>query len=103
MLKTKMDNSPSTKYLGEQGYIDDKGSCFWTYNDNECVWQSRQFKDRQLKKGKCKGKGKGKGGPKGKGRAFLDEEQAQDPEWQSEEDCAWWSKRRRGKKCPSKG
>ena len=37
------------------------------------------------------------------GRAFLGEEQAQDPEWWSEEDFAWWSKRKKGKKGFSKG
>ena len=52
---------------------------------------------------KGKGKGKGKGGCKGTRRAFLGEEPAQDPEWWSEEDCAWWSKGKRGKKGFSKG
>ena len=32
------------------------------------------------------------------GRAFLCEEQAQDPEWWSEEDCAWWSKGKKARK-----
>ena len=36
------------------------------------------------------------------GRAFLGEEQAQDPEWWSEEDFAWWSKGSKGKKGHSK-
>ena len=29
---------------GEQGYIDDERSCFWTWDDVECAWQSRPFK-----------------------------------------------------------
>ena len=74
---------------GEQGYIDDERSCFWTWDDNEYTWQSRQFKGRQVRRRKGKGKGKVKGGFKGTRRAFLGEEQAQDPEWWSDEDCAW--------------
>ena len=87
---------------GEQGYVDDEGSCFGRWDDDEYAWQSRPFMSRILKK-RGKGKGKGKGGFKGTGRAFLGEEQAQDPEWRSEEDCAWWSKGKRGKKGLSKG
>ena len=52
---------------------------------------------------KVKQQGKGQGGFKDKGKAFLGEEEAQDPDWQSEEDGAWWSKGRRGKKGSSKG
>ena len=55
----------------EVTYIDDERSCCWTWDDNEYVWQSRQFRDHQLKRGKGKGEGKGKGGFKGTGRAFL--------------------------------
>ena len=29
---------------GEQGYIDDERSCFWTWDDTECARQSRPFK-----------------------------------------------------------
>ena len=25
----------------EQGYVDDERSCFWTWDDTECTWQSR--------------------------------------------------------------
>ena len=32
---------------GEQGYVDDERSCFWTWDDTECVWQSRLYKGRQ--------------------------------------------------------
>ena len=46
---------------------------------------------------------KGKCGFKGTGRAFFGEEQAQDSEWKSEEDCAWWSKGNRGQRGFSKG
>ena len=29
---------------GEQGYVDDEGSCFWTRDIyDECVWRSRPF------------------------------------------------------------
>ena len=81
---------------GEQGYIDDEKSCFWTWDGNEYTWQSRPSNGRQVRR--RKGKGKGKGGFKGTRRAFLGEEQALDSEWWSKEDCAWWSKGKRGKK-----
>ena len=45
------------------------------------------IKSRQVRR-EGKGKGKDKGGSKGTGRAFLGEEQAQEPELWSEEDCA---------------
>ena len=57
---------------------------------------SRQVKRRR-------GKGKGKGGFKRTGKAYLGEEQTQDPEWWSEEDSVWWSKGKRGKEGSSKG
>ena len=47
-----------------------------------------------MKRRKGKGKGKGKGRSKRTGRAFFGDEQAQDSEWWSEEDFAWWSKRK---------
>ena len=51
---------------GEQGYVDDERSCFWTWDDTECAWQSRQFKGRQVKRRRGKGKGKkAKDDPKG--------------------------------------
>ena len=28
---------------GEQGVVDDEGSCFWTWDDDEYAWQSRPF------------------------------------------------------------
>ena len=43
---------------GEQAFIDDKRSCFWTWDDNEYVWQSRKFQDRQDKRRKKGGKRK---------------------------------------------
>ena len=86
---------------GEQGYIDDEKSCFWAWDDNEKSWQSRQFKGRQVKK--RKGKVKVKGRFKKTGRAFFGEEQAQDPEWWSKEDFAWWYTGKKGKKRLSKG
>ena len=64
---------------GEQGYIDDERSCFWTWDDTECAWQSRPFKGRQLKRRKVKGKGTGKGRSKRTRRAFFGDERVQDP------------------------
>ena len=29
---------------GEQGYIDDERSCFWTWDDTEYSWQSDHLK-----------------------------------------------------------
>ena len=75
---------------GEQGYIDDKRSCFWIWDDTECAWHSRPFKGRQRRRGK--GKGKGEGRFKRTRRAFFGDEHVQDPEWWLEEDIAWWSK-----------
>ena len=37
---------------GEQGYVDDERSCFWTWDDTECAWLSRPFKGRQVKRRK---------------------------------------------------
>ena len=82
----------------EQGYVDDGRSCFWTWDDTECAWQSRPFKGRQVKRRKEKGKGKHKGKSTRSGRAFLGEEQAQDSEMWSKEDFTWWTKGRTGKK-----
>ena len=56
-----------------------------------------------MKRRKGKGKGKGKGRSKRTRRAFFGDEQAQDPGWWSEEDFAWWSKGKKGKKGLSKG
>ena len=41
---------------GEQGHVDDERSCFSTWDDTECAWQSRPFKDRQVKRRKGKRK-----------------------------------------------
>ena len=87
---------------GEQGHVDDERSCFWTWDDTDCVWQPRPFKGRQVKRRKGKGKGKHKGISKGSGRAFIGEQQAQDSEMWSEDDFAWWTKGRKGKKGLSK-
>ena len=35
---------------GEQGFFDDERSCFWKHDDNEYVWQSRKFQDRQVRR-----------------------------------------------------
>ena len=57
--------------IGEQGYVDDERSCFWTSYDTEGVWQSRPYKGRQLKRREGTGNGKHKGISKRSGRAFL--------------------------------
>ena len=31
---------------GEQGYVDDKHSCFWSQDDNQSTWKSRPFRSR---------------------------------------------------------
>ena len=64
--------------IGEQGFIDDERSCSWTWDDNEYIWQSRKFQNRQVKRRKGKGKGKGKGGFKRIGNVHFGEEQTQD-------------------------
>ena len=79
---------------GEQGYVDDERSSFWTWDDTECVWQSRPCKGRQMRRRKGQGKGKGKGQSK---------RTRQDTEWRHEEDPVWWFKRKKGKKGLSKG
>ena len=35
---------------GEQGYVDDEESCFWTWDNKKYAWQSRPFWNRKLKK-----------------------------------------------------
>ena len=87
---------------GEQRHIDFVRSCFWIWNDYEYAWQSRPFKGRQVKRRKGKGKGKGKGRSKRTGRAFFGDEQAQDPEWWSEETLLGCSKERLGRKACQK-
>ena len=91
---------PTDEVTGEQGYVDDEG--VWTWDNNKYDWQSRPFGSRKLKK-RSKGKGKNKGWSRGTRRAFLGEEQAHESELWSEEDSAWWSKGKRGKKGLSKG
>ena len=86
------------KVTGEHGYVDDERSCFWTWDDTECAWQSTPIKGRQVKRRKGKGKEKGKGRSKSNGRAFYGDEQVQDPEWWSEEDFGGWSKGKKGRK-----
>ena len=81
---------------GEHGHIDDERSCFRTWDDTEGVWQSRLHKGRQVKR--RKGQGKGKHGFKRTETAFRGGEQAQDLEWWSDEDFAWWCKGKKGKK-----
>ena len=76
---------------------------FLDLDNTECAKQSRPFKGRQVNRRKGKGKGKHRGIYKRSGRAFLGEEQAQDSEMRSEEDLAWWTKGRKGKKGFSKG
>ena len=46
----KMDSGATDEVTGEQGYVDDERSCFWTWDDNEYVWQSIKFQDRLLKR-----------------------------------------------------
>ena len=87
---------------GEQSYVDDGRSCFWTWDDTECAWQSRPFKERQVKK-KKEGKRKRQRTIQNDRNSLFSDEQEQDPEWWSEEDFAWWSKGRKGKKGLSKG
>ena len=82
---------------GEQGYIDDEKSCFWTWNDTECAWQSRPFKGRQVKR-RTGQERKARRFFQRSGRAFFGDDQVQDPEWWSEIDFAWWSKGKEGKK-----
>ena len=88
------------KSTGEQGYVDDERSCFWKYDDNDYVWQSRPFERRQVKRRKGKGIGKGKSPGRFKRirNEYLDEEQKQDNDWRTEEDSVWWSKKRPFKK-----
>ena len=45
---------------GEQGYVDDERSCFWTWDDNDYTWQSRKFQDPKSKEEKVKEKVKAK-------------------------------------------
>ena len=103
MLKTTLDKWAKDEVTGEQGYVDDERSCFWTWDDTECARQSRPFKGRKVKRRKGKEKGKSKGRSIRTRRAFFGDKQVQDPEWWSEEDFAWWSKGKKDKKGLSNG
>ena len=39
---------------GEQGYIDDEGSCSWTWDNNEYVWHPESFRIVKTKEEKVK-------------------------------------------------
>ena len=41
-----MDNGPEM-VTGDQGYVDGERSCYWTWDDTECVWQSRPFRRKE--------------------------------------------------------
>ena len=41
---------------GEQGYVDGKHLCFWSWDDNQSTWKSRPFKSRLLKRRQVEGK-----------------------------------------------
>ena len=75
-----------------------KRSCFWTWDDNQYIWQSGPFKGRQG--GNKIRRRKRQGRLKRIGNAYLGEEQTQDIEWWSAEASVWWLKGRRGKKRP---
>ena len=98
-IEDELGQWAADEVTGEQGYIDDEGSCFRTWDNDEYAWRSRSFRTRKLKK---KWRAERKGGDRGTRRTFLGEE-AQDPESLPEEDGVWWSKRKRGKKGFSKG
>ena len=87
---------------GEQGYIDDERSCFWTWDDTECAWQSRPLRGREEKekeKEKEKVKEMVKDDPKGREEHYLAMSRYKNPEWWwSEKDFDWWSKEKKGKK-----
>ena len=106
LLKTTQamntDSGAIDESAGEQGFFDDEKLCFRTWDDNEYVWQSRKFQDRQVKRRTGKRKAQGIGGFKRIGNVYLGEEQTQDNDWWSEEDSVWWSKRKKGRKGFSK-
>ena len=88
---------------GEQGYIDDERSCFWTWDDAERAFAVQTIQVPPGEDKKRKGKRKRQRTIQKDGRAFFGDEQAQDPEWWQEEDLVWWSKGKKGKKVLSKG
>ena len=45
-VEDDFDQWATDKVTGEQGHIDDERSCFWTWDDTECAWQSRPIKGR---------------------------------------------------------
>ena len=46
---------------GEQGYVDDERSCFWTWDDTECASVVQTSQGRQVKRRKGKGNRKRQG------------------------------------------
>ena len=97
LIEDEFGQWATDKATGEQGYVGDEGSCFWTWDNNTYAWQSRPSRIRKFKK-RNKGKGKNKVGSTGTGRSFLGEEHAQGSTSWSEKDCVWWSKRKRATK-----
>ena len=91
----------TAELTGEQGYVDDGGSCFWTWGQQRVCFVIQTIQEPKIWK-KGQGKAKNKGGSTGNGKAFIGEEQAQESELWSEEDCAWCSDGKRGKKGFSK-
>ena len=35
---------------GERGYVDDEGSCFWTWDNDNYAWHSKPFRSRNRRK-----------------------------------------------------
>ena len=46
LMEYEFGQRATDEVTGEQGYVDDEGSCFWTWDNNKYAWQSRPFRCR---------------------------------------------------------
>ena len=47
--ETNVDNGPQTKQPVSKVPLMMKGRVFWTWDDNAYAWQSKKFKDREMR------------------------------------------------------
>ena len=95
LLKTTLDNGPQMRCLARKATLMMRDHAF---GHGVCL----AVQTIQVKRRKGKGKRTGEGRSKRTRRVFFGDERAQDPEWWSEEDFAWWSEGKKSKNGLSK-
>ena len=96
-LEDEFGQRATDEVTGEQDSVNDEGSFFFflTWDNNEYAWQSRPLWSRKLKKNVNEMAKVDQEQPE---RALLSQEQAHESELLLEEDSAWWSNLKQGKK-----